>query len=429
MKIRIAWIVAACAIFLLMLSRDAVAQEAECARTITRTNIVPCAEAASLAVRSERALLSAGEGRREAVSPLLPANPVLSLSGDRRTNPADDVRYNWYVTLSQELEIAGQRGARRDAVDAELEAQSKRIVLSRRDTAALAWVAYFDAVAAGDEQRLAARLTVNAQTIAAVAAARSEKGLLAPIDADVADAASIRILQTKLEADRRAAEANAVVGSMLGIDASKPVPVITGDLVPIGTADKTQSVDPQKIAGARPEVLALDAERRALALRADAFRRARIPNPTLSIFAQNDGIDEHVFGVGVAFPIPLPGNVGRTYRGEIAEAESLSERATIERDRAARGIRLEIAIATQAFESRSKEVEAFSPERISRAETSLASIAEEVESGRLAVRDAVVAQQALIDLLRSSVEARREWCLASVNLAKALNFPLESGAS
>lgn len=426
MKIRIAWTVAACATFLAMLSKDAVAQESECARTISRTNIVQCAEAASLAVKSERALLSAGEGRREAVSPLLPSNPVLSLSGDRRTNPADDVRYNWYVTLSQELEIAGQRGVRRDAVDAELEAQSKRVVLSRRDTAALAWVAYFDAVAAADEQRLAARLTVSAQTIAAVAAARSEKGLIAPIDSDVADAASIRILQTKLEADRQVADANAVVASMLGLDPSKPTPAIVGDLVPIGV---TQAADIQKIAGAHPEVLALDAERRALALRADAFRRARIPNPTLSVFAQNDGIDEHVFGVGVAIPIPIPGNVGRTYRGEIAEAEALSQRATIERDRATREIRLEIAVAIQTFDARAKETEAFSPERISRAETSLASIAQEVESGRLAVRDAVVAQQALIDLLRSNVEARREWCLASVKLAKALNVPLEGGAS
>lgn len=427
MKSRIAYIAAASAVVACLFSSSAAAQEVGCARIIARTNVVQCAEAASLAVRVERAGLSAAEGRRDAVSPLLPANPVLALSGDRRSNAADDVHYNWYVALSQELEVAGQRGARRDAADAEIDAQSKRVLLSRRDTAVFAWVAFFDAIAARDQQRLAQRLTVSAQTIAAVAAARSEKGLLAPIDSDVADAASVRVLQAKLDADRRVAEANAVLASVLGIDPAQAVPAVEGELVPLGGFERVQS-EGQRVSS-HPEVLALDAERRALSLQADALRRARIPNPTLSVFAENDGFDERVFGVGVAFPIPIPGNVGRTYRGEIAEAEALSQRAAAERDRAAREIRLAIAVATQAFDSRAKEVEAFSPERITRAETSLASIAQEVEAGRLAVRDAVVAQQSLIELLRSNVEARHAWCLASIDLARALNLPLEGGAS
>lgn len=145
----------------------------------------------------------------------------------------------------------------------------------------------------------------------------------------------------------------------------------------------------------------------------------------MSLFAQNDGFNERVFGGGISFPIPLPGNVGRTYLGEISEAEALARRAATDRARVEREIRLEVATATQRFLSLGKEVEAFTPERVTRAEASLVSLGQEVDAGRLAVRDAVVAQQTLIELLRGNLEARRAWSLASVDLAHALGLPLE----
>jgi cobalt-zinc-cadmium efflux system outer membrane protein len=171
--------------------------------------------------------------------------------------------------------------------------------------------------------------------------------------------------------------------------------------------------------------MALDAERRAFELRAAAFRRTRIPNPTLSLFAQNDGFNEHVFGAGLSLPIPLPGNVGRTYLGEIAEAEALAQKAAIDRERLARAIRLEILTALSTFNSRAAEVQAFTSERVTRAHETLRSLGEEVEAGRLSVRDALVAQQALVELLQADVAARRAWCLASVDLARAAGVTLE----
>jgi outer membrane protein TolC len=43
------------------------------------------------------------------------------------------------------------------------------------------------------------------------------------------------------------------------------------------------------------------------------------------------------------------------------------------------------------------------------------------------VRDALVAQQALVELLQADVAARRAWCLASVDLARAAGVTLEGG--
>jgi outer membrane protein, heavy metal efflux system len=146
------------------------------------------------------------------------------------------------------------------------------------------------------------------------------------------------------------------------------------------------------------------------------------------VFAQNDGFNERVFGAGLALPIPLPGNVGHTYIGEIAEAEALARKARAEREQFERDIRLDVARAAQMFEATARAVEVFSKERLARAEQSLESLAGEVEAGRLAVRDAIVSQQALVELLRAHVAARRAWCVASVELARALGLALEGSA-
>lgn len=416
--------VAATIIFTVLPSRVDAQEGPPCSSRITRTNIVQCALAASLTVKGERQELEAAEARKVAVSPLLPSNPVLALSGAKRSSTSFD-GYNWSATLSQEIEVAGQRGVRRDAAEASVVAQSKRVLLSRRETAALAWVAFFEALAASEEERLADRLTVATRAVAVAAKARAEKGLIAPVDADVADATTVRVLQSKLAAERRVGQGQATLGSFLGLDPAKGPVSVEGELVPLSEITNALASTSGKGLAERPEVLVLEAERQALELRADAFRRTRISNPTVSLFVQNDGFNERVLGVGVSFPIPLPGNVGRTYRGEIAEAEAHARRAATDRERIEREIRLEVATATQAFLSRAKEVEAFTPERVARAETTLTSLGQEVEAGRLAVRDAVVAQQALIELLRANVEARRAWCLASVDLAHAVGVSLE----
>ena len=145
----------------------------------------------------------------------------------------------------------------------------------------------------------------------------------------------------------------------------------------------------------------------------------------VSIFAQNDGVNERVFGAGIAVPIPIPGNVGRTYIGEIAEAEALARKARAIRQQFERDIRLDVANAAHVFESTQRAVELFSEQQLARAEESLESLTDEVEAGRLPIRDAIVSQQVLVDLLSAHVDARKAWCVASVELARSLGLALD----
>lgn len=416
--------IAACLAF----SSTAMAQEAaaECATRITRTNLVPCALTASLTVRGEQKTVDALQGRRTASGLFLPSNPVLTLSGGQRSLTGVPTATNWYATLSQEIELAGQRASRLRASDAAIVAQEKRVLLTKRETAVLAWSAFFEALAAREQQRLTERLLQTSQRMGVVARARAEKGLSATLDADLADAASLRLLQIKLAADRAVTATNAHLTFLLGRDPSTGVVGVEGDLVPLaGLPDAPSAV---AVLAKRPEVQVADAERNAMLSRAEAFRRSRVPNPIVSVFVQNDGFNERVYGLGVALPIPLPAPVGRTYAGEIAEADALAERAQIDRTRVERELRLEIADAQATYTAHRLAVESLTPERMRRAEDSLRDLQVEIEAGRLGVREALVAQQTLIELLQTNIAQRRALCLASVDLARALGVPLEGGA-
>ena len=399
-----------------------------CDAHVARGNVVGCALRASAAVRSEEHGLAAVEGRRVAASLVFPSNPTLSVSAGRRTAPALGEGLDWDATLSQEIEIAGQRGARLDVVSAEGDAQRARIAATRRDVAAAALDAYFDALAALEEQRVADRMVQLGDALTRLAESRLSEGLGTEVEAELAQAAAIRLAQAQVAAQRHVATARAELLLSLGLDPARPSPTVEGTLDPLAAA--TMDAEPlvRNALAQRSELLAVDAERRREERRADLFRRARVPDVTVSIFALNDNINERVFGVGLSLPIPIPAPVGHTYAGEIAEAEALEDRAASDSERLRREVRRDVLVAYENVAAHKREVALFSPERLKRAEDGLAAIARELDARRLAVRDALLAEQGLVQLLQSHVEARRQLCLASVELARVAAWPLEGGS-
>src|SRR5689334_4090474 len=88
----------------------------DCARPLDADAVLRCALAASPEVRAARAQLDAAAGRRATAAVLLPSNPTIAgtVSNRRRPPPEQASVLNWSVIVQQEIEIAGQRGARID---------------------------------------------------------------------------------------------------------------------------------------------------------------------------------------------------------------------------------------------------------------------------------------------------------------------------
>ena len=401
------------------------AGRAETCTPVTRANVASCALSRSLAVESERHQVEAIEGRWKATNPILPANPILSVTGSRRFgNAAGLADYNWYASLSQEIEIAGQRGARRRLVGSERSAQAETLVATQRAAVAEAWDAYFEALAAKEDLDVASRLEQQAHRMYDAVQGAASKGLASGVDADVSDANLVRLTQARVVAIARRKGALSTLASKLGLDPGVELDV-TGDLEPLAIASGVTAANVDQL----PDVRALAALSHAYASQADYYRRARFPNLTLSVFAENDEVNQPIVGFGLALPIVFPQPVGRTYEGEILESESLSRKLATDAEERRREARREIAIARQAYDASMQSRNLYSAERVARAQKSLESIATEIEAGRLLIRDAIVAQQTFVEMLRASIEARRAACVASVALAKAAGVALERGAS
>jgi cobalt-zinc-cadmium efflux system outer membrane protein len=419
---------AVCALSLAVPSRAAASKAEGCAAEITRNNLVACALAGSPNLRAQREATGALAGRRTTASSILPSNPVLAVTAARRSAPGTDrgAAFNWSASLSQELEIGGQRASRQGAAEADLQAQRLRLLALQRDTAAAAWSAFFELLGARSEAQLAGRLRQAAERVAAAARARADRGLIATVDADVASAATLHALQRELAAQQAGASALARFAFLLGQDATVPGPAVAGELTPLRSLPESVLAPPDAYAQ-RPELRAFDAERTTLIERARALRRARVPNPTLSVFAQQDGYGERVYGIGLSLPIPLPSPVGRTQAGEIAELEAAARQVEAEKAGAQVQAGLELTRVTASYLAHRHAAQAFEPGLLERAERSLAELGRELEAGRLNVRDALQTQQALVELLLAHLAEREALCLASVALARALDLPLEAG--
>jgi len=400
------------------------AQERASCAIVTRAKLGACALSASLGLESERWRHEAAQGRLTAASPWLPANPSLALTGAQRTDAGGGRTVtNWAATLSQPLEIAGQRGARRAAASAELEVAERQRTVMARDVVAQAWASYFEVLAARELLRVAGKLEAALQQLQRAAQGRAERGLLAPVEADIAEIALLKAIQQRMAADRQMRTSQANLALAMGVAPAGPELQVAGDLTPLAVAAEARASEAM-----RPEIAALQAEQRAFSERARMFRRARVPDVTLSVFAQRDGFAERVLGVGVALPLPLPSPVGRTFSGEIAEAEAMSRRAKTELEKERRQLSSSLLLARAEYDSRRAELEIFTPERRARAEQTLLDLASEIVAGRLSVREAIVTEQSLIEFLRGYVAARHALCSASVELARASGVAFERGA-
>lgn len=403
------------------LEGSAAAEPGECA-SLRRENVASCSVQRSAQVRADREEAAAASGRRVAAAPLFPSNPQLTVSAARRGGTGgQEAVLNYYATLSQEIEIAGQRSQLRRAADSDVEAKRSDLVASTRRAAADGYAAYFEAIAAREALVVARLLDATATQIAKVTRGRADGGVTSPLDAETAEAAALRVTQGRLAAERDTKASLARLSALLGRTSVS----VDGELTPLRGADALATAVSTTRFAERPEVRALAHARSAFEARAEAFRRARVPTLSVQLYAQNDGFNERVLGAGLSLPIPLPQPLGRLYTGEIGEAEALARRLGASSEALTRTLSAELAVAVATYESRRAESELYTEERARRAERLLEELGKEIEAGRLAVRDALVAEQQLIDVLRGTVEARRALCLASVELAYAAGVPLE----
>ena len=410
-------------------------QRPNCRGKLDARAAVACAIARSPEIRRARADLKAVAGRRQSAGVLLPSLPEFDAEGARRTSqgPADPGRpavWNWTLTLSQELEIGGQRSARIDRADAETRVLLKRAVVAEQTVAAEALLAYFDFGAARQHIILAQRSANVADQLSRMAAARSKEALISGVDADVVAAESVRIGNELFEANRRLDASAQLIKVLTGLNEAEPV-AIGDELDTAPNFPATAASDPSQLINEalrlRSDIAATRLERDVLEAELRLIRRQRIPNPRVSGFVARDEINDRLVGVRLALPIPAPSPIWPSRAGEIAEAIGRIEAAQASTELLERRVELDVRSAWAADRARRAALVRYTPELIARAGTHLNNLAEAISSRQMSIRDALLAQRSLLDLLDGAIEARLELARAWIELRRAAGIDLTGG--
>ncbi|HEX2571103.1 MAG TPA: TolC family protein [Polyangia bacterium] len=415
-----------------LLALGKVAAAVPCSGPLDAAAVVRCALGQSPDIQISHQELRALAGRHITAETRLPANPVLSVSGAFRRAPAPEggkLFLNWYLNLSQEVEVAGQREGRIAVAEGESAIALRRLAVAEQAVAADVLGTYFDLLATAQAVALARELDGTMARFVELAEGRLRERLVSPVDADLARAERIRVALLRGAVERDHARAQTTLALLLGQEPGGAIE-LQGDLDPRGLVP-----EPGPLAGdmealiaraltLRGEVASAEIERQVATRRIALLRRERVPSLTISVYAQRDGLDEQVYGAGLAYPLPLPWPAGRVRTGEIAEAHARAEQAETALERVRRQVRREVALAVANEQSHAAALTLFPPEFLARVRSDLNVLGEGLAAGQLSIRDALLAQRALIEALQSNLEARRAYAHAWVELRYAAGLPL-----
>ena len=281
-------------------------------------------EARSLAIKNNRDLRAARLDINIARGNLKQAGVLL------RSNPEVDVLRGSPGTefgVSQELEVAGQRGSRQRAASAALTRASFSVSNVARTTLGDVDRAFYRYVAADRRSRLAEEVRLLNQRLSEAAQRQLQAGEISELEFNLAIVEGGRSQGRALAATRERQEALSNLRLLLGLGGGMTIVAVTDAPIPITDSISNKSVPPMRglasdagsalvvrgnsdslVAAAfqrRPDLLAGDAAIREAAAELSVARRERFPNLLLRASSERiEGSDERQIRPGLGFSIP-----------------------------------------------------------------------------------------------------------------------------
>ena len=364
-------------------------------------------DAVSRAVAADPGLRAAGAGvdaalgaRRQARAR---ANPELGVEVENFNGRGDLRGFQGAETtfsLSQEVDIAGQRRARVRLTDRELHGAELDRLVRGLDLARDVQLAYYSALAADEmatiaRERLATAEALNNSVARRVAAARDPLMAGARAEAGLAEA---RIALTRAETE--SATARAQLASLIG----DPAFALIGASFALPQASEHDHVSPTD---ASPDIARLLTARDRAGEAARVERSLAWRNPTLSLgyrrFEEQSGDGALVAGVSV------PLGVFDRNQGNVARARAEQQRAEYELEAGRRSLSREYAALQRAMDTDAAAVRATEESVIPQAGRALALAQDGYNRGAFSYLDVLDAQRALTDARERRVEALKSF--------------------
>ncbi len=379
------------------------------AQRLTLEQSVGEAFARSPSLQAKRSLVAQAEGRL-VTAKTYPFNPEIVLEGARRTSSGASF-FDRGVRLTQEIEIAGQQGQRRDEFSAELAAARAQVQREERLLSAGVRSAFVLALAARERLEIERANTDLARSLADVSRKRFESGAAPPMEVNLAVAQAGRA-----ERDRRLAEgayqqARVVLGETVGLDPLQP-PEPSGELA-LPRVEQVPLAD--LVASALDRRADLQSFRNGVSAaqsRIERNRREAVPNLLVSAFyAQEAGTDRLVGGT-VGIQIPL----FNRRQGAIAEALASHQQVTAETAALELRIRQEIASARVRSQAATEAASTLARESLGSLRENLDLLQRSFEAGKTGWSEVLLFRREFVDAQRDYVVTIADAWLATIEL-------------
>lgn len=338
---------------------------------------------------------------------LLIANPTIGADVSRKDRPPEGGSgfTDYLISLSQEFEIAGQRGLRINIAEKNL----SRILLEIRDKERTLTYDIKDtfarALASKTKKDLTKEVLHLQEELLEFTRIKFQAGDVSALQVNLAEVELSKAKRDLLEAEREYGEALLTLQGAMGV---KPDPLfsVEGELSPDAFSLPDKERLKPLVASQRPDLKAASIEFDAARTVIDLVRKEAVPNLTLAGYY---GQDEKRDLIGFTFSIPIP--FFNRKQAERREAIARAEQARIKRIGVERIIEKEFEETYANLRSSLEQLSLYKKEIVSKTLENLGLLNLAFKEGKIGFFDVRVAQRETIDIqfshLDTMLKARR----------------------
>ncbi|OGQ10238.1 MAG: hypothetical protein A2138_15100 [Deltaproteobacteria bacterium RBG_16_71_12] len=383
-------------------------------REMTLDEVLAHAEehAPLLSVARQRA--RRGDAERTAAASFFPSNPTLALGGGPRIGGG--VSADVEAGVTQELEIAGEPGLRRDLAERRAGTFDAELATAQFDVHRIVHVTFHSALIAVDAERGAEETLKYAEQLLEIAAKQVQAGEESPLAGKLARGEVSRAKEQQLGAQQASRAARIELALIAGMPAGTEV-IPKGKLPPPLAAASLESL----IALARekqPELRFRRAEVEAAKAQAALADREAFPRPSLGVGYSAESLGaganttQHIILGTIEVPLPF----WRQNDGERAHAQV--ELGIAEAEERAVSLTLEnrIARAKARVDADAKRIELHVKEVLPSVDENLRLIQQAFALGDADITAVMLARERLIAERREALDAYRDYFAAVAEL-------------
>ena len=400
-------------------------------QTLPLDTIVKHARDNAMKVRIARSRLELGDAAIAGAKPLLPDNPQLYIGAGARWNNLG-TNFELQSTLTQPIEIGGERGLRIKAGRRYRDYLDKELAQIQWETYAAVHYAYNMALLARARAETAERTLAFSTRLLEVAERRAQAGEISKLRVRIATGELAQARQAKLSADLEYRLACIHLSEMAGWPAGQIV-APAGDLAIPARANPAADL----IAKVQQEHPAIKARLAAVELgeaRVTSAYRDRLPEPQVGIYFGREfepGVNKTVVGASkiAMFMLTLPLPFWKRNQANRAQSKADLSVAEQELEALRYGLNLSAQRAVDALNTAAERVRTYSSEVVPRFEENLNMLQRAFELGEVDIIEVFVARENFLRIQSEALDAYRSYFEAEYTLETILGSPLQTIAA